>query len=84
MPFYVYVLRSAFLGQMYVGQTANLERRLDQHRKGERFWTRRAKDWELIYSESYRTRGAAMIRERYLKTGKGKEELRRLLIARPP
>ncbi|MGB7623661.1 MAG: GIY-YIG nuclease family protein [Terriglobia bacterium] len=82
MTYTVYVLHSPSTGLMYVGQTAELTRRLSQHLGGESFWTKRCKDWEVIYTELFESRVEAMRRERYLKTGKGKEELKRLLIHR--
>jgi putative endonuclease len=82
MSYIVYVLHSPSTGLLYIGQTADLNRRLGQHRRRESFWTKRCKDWEVIYTELFESRGEAMLRERYLKTGKGKEGLKRLLIDR--
>jgi putative endonuclease len=82
VPYTVYVLHSLSTGLLNVGQTADLTRRVEQHLRGESFWTKRCKDWEVIYTEFFESRGEAMRRERYLKTGKGKEELKRLLIHR--
>ena len=84
MNFKVYVLFSPSIGLTYVGQTADLSRRIQLHREAKSFWTKRCHDWQLIYEESFQTRGEAMKRERFLKTGKGKEELQRLLIRQKP
>ena len=35
--------------------------------------------WELVYQEECETRGEAMRRERFLKSGRGREELKRLI-----
>jgi len=38
----------------------------------------------MIYTEEYRTRKEAEDRERYLKTGKGREELKKILLGLLP
>ncbi len=77
--FYVYVLRSQTTGRLYTGSTWDLHRRLNEHAQGLSFSTRRGGPWELVHQEQFPTRGEAMSRERYLKTGKGREELQVLL-----
>jgi len=77
--FWVYVLYSKKLDRLYVGQTQDLKKRLAEHLQGDSFYTRRSDDWELIFREEFPSRGQAMIREKELKTGVGREFLRRLL-----
>ena len=67
------------LDRLYIGQTQDLEKRLAEHRQGDSFYTRRSHDWELVYQEELQSRGRAMLREKELKTGVGREFLRRLL-----
>ncbi|HEX7343948.1 MAG TPA: GIY-YIG nuclease family protein [bacterium] len=76
---WVYVLYSRKLDRLYIGQTQDLEKRLAEHRQGGSFYTSRSDDWELVYKEEFLTRGGAMLREKELKTGVGREFLRRLL-----
>ncbi len=71
--FKVYVLLSKTTGKRYIGQTANIERRLAAHNEGASRYTKNRGPWQLIYSESYATRSEARKRENYLKTGKGRE-----------
>ena len=49
MPYFVYVLRNAE-GRIYVGQTSDLERRLEEHRNGMSRWTANRGPWTLIAS----------------------------------
>jgi len=74
--FTVYVLRSESTGRRYVGQTNNLSRRLSEHNSIEhnrhKFTSRNAGPWTLVHEERYDTRSEAMIRERWLKTGRGR------------
>jgi putative endonuclease len=75
MAFYVYVIESEE-GYRYTGQTPDIERRLAEHNAHTTFSTKRGNNWRLVYSEEYSTRSEAMKRERYLKTGAGRDFLR--------
>jgi len=77
--FYVYVLRSQLTGRLYTGSTADLEDRLRRHNEGRSPATRHGVPWALVHSESFATRSQAVRRERYLKTGRGRDELKRLV-----
>ena len=65
MAFFVYVLRNP-QGQFYVGQTSNLEARLQRHTEGKVTWTKNRGSWEFLYSEPVETRSAAVLLERRL------------------
>ena len=58
--------------------TNNLERRLSQHNNGENRSTKAYKPFELIYFEEFKTRMEARNKEKYLKSGIGKEFLKKL------
>ncbi len=77
--FWVYVLRSRTSGDFYTGSTSDLTRRLSEHKEGISFYTGSGGPWEPVHDEEFATRADAMRREKYLKTGKGREELQRLL-----
>lgn len=76
--FHVYVLRSASSGHLYTGYTEDLQQRLGQHNHGITKSTKNRGPWVLVYSEQYLTRAEAMRRERFLKSGKGREEIEKL------
>ena len=78
--FSVYVLRSLVTGRLYTGYTSDLSHRLAQHNHGITKSTQHDGPWELVHTEHFATRSEAMRRERYLKTGKGREEIKSLLI----
>jgi putative endonuclease len=67
--FYVYILRTSS-NTLYVGQTNNLEKRMDEHRsktiKSSKY-VRSFASFELVYSEAFSTRSEAMKREYELK-----------------
>jgi len=71
-------------GQTYIGQTSNITRRLEQHNDPNFELTlhtkRRKGPWELIYSEEYETRAQAMKREKWFKTGRGREFIKNNIL----
>ena len=73
--YYVYVLRSLADGNMYTGATNNLQRRLEEHKKGYVESTARRLPVELVYYEACIEAEDAYRREKYLKSGNGKKYL---------
>jgi putative endonuclease len=78
MPF-AYVLRSLKTSRFYTGATTNLEARFEQHNSDQSPSTRNRGPWELVHQEEFATLAEALRRERHLKSGKGRDELRRIL-----
>ncbi|MCH7771648.1 MAG: GIY-YIG nuclease family protein [Bacteroidetes bacterium] len=77
--YYVYVIESKE-GFIYKGMTDNLEKRLVEHNnKTLSFWTKRGTNWKLIYNEEFDNKTEALKRERWLKTGVGREYLKKIL-----
>ena len=64
MGFILYILQSSKSGKLYIGQTENIEDRLNRHNKGYSKSTKFGIPWELIYTEEYATRSEAMKREK--------------------
>ena len=73
--YFVYILQSVHDKRRYIGQTDNLERRLIEHNTGRSPYTKGRGPWVLIYWEEFETRTEAIIREHFLKSGKGREFL---------
>ena len=69
--FYVYVLRSAFDGNFYIGHTGNLRKRLLKHNSGKVNSTRERTPLGLVYYEASHNLMDAVRREKYLKTTYG-------------
>ncbi len=81
--FYVYVIKNQ-LGRIYIGQTADLEVRLQRHNgllknKSTSFTSKNSGNWELVYKEEFGTRSEAMKREKELKSFRGREFVRGLI-----
>ncbi len=73
--YYVYVLKSQKNGYRYIGHTNDLDRRLEEHNSGMTRSIRFQIPFILEYNESYETRLEAIRREKFLKSGKGREWL---------
>lgn len=71
---YVYIL-SLNNKHLYTGHTANLKRRITEHKIGKVRSTNK-KQPQLIHYEAYLLRSDAERRERYLKTTEGKRFLK--------
>ena len=69
--YYAYVIKSKE-GYHYTGMTENIELRISQHNNSSlSFWTKRGKNWRIIYSEEFDDKSAALKREKWLKSGVG-------------
>ena len=83
MAYCVYALVSDSTGDIYIGQTDDLAKRVAQHNDPDYSITlhtkRRRGPWKLIYSEECPTRAAAMEREKQLKCGAGRRFVRSLM-----
>ncbi len=77
--FYNYVLHSIRYGNLYIGRTSNLKKRLIEHNKGLNRSTRLYIPWRLIYYEACLHYSDAERREDYLKTNQGGRLLKRRL-----
>jgi len=69
MPCFIYILRTS-ANTLYIGQTNNLEKRIKEHQnktaKSAKY-IRYFSSFELVHSETYKSRKEAMRREAQLK-----------------
>lgn len=77
--YYVYALKSRKRNYIYVGMTNDIDRRVKQHEDGKSRTTKPYRPFILIWKQEYATRPEAREREKYLKSGTGKEFLKSLL-----
>jgi len=66
---YIYLLKSRKDEELYTGYTNNLDRRVQEHNKGQVASTKSRRPFELVYSEGYKSEEDARVRERNLKLG---------------
>ncbi len=78
--FTVYVLRSKKNGKLYSGITEReIELRLQEHNSNGLKWTSGRGPFEIVYKETYTSEELARKRERFFKTGKGRQGLKNRL-----
>jgi len=78
--FVVYILYSEKFNKNYTGFTSNLIERFKSHNflaaKG---YTIKFRPWKVVYVEFFKTKSEAIQREKYLKTGVGREFIKNLI-----
>jgi len=74
--FYTYAIKSIKKNYIYVGLTNNINRRIKEHQMGFNKTTKPYLPFKIILQEQYSTRTEARQREKYLKSGCGKEFLK--------
>ena len=77
----VYILYSAKFDKIYIGYSQNLEQRLLSHNElGKKGWTIKFRPWKLIHKEEFETKVEAISREKFLKSGRGREWIHSFLM----
>lgn len=77
--FYVYILQSLRDNGLYIGFTENLKDRLATHAKGRVPSTRLRLPFKLIHYEYFINSKDAKAREKFLKSGFGRDQLKQIL-----
>ncbi len=77
--FTVYVLLNSISKRYYIGATNDINRRLDEHNRGQTTSTRQKGFWTIIYSEEVNTKLEAIRRERQIKSYKGGNGFKKLI-----
>lgn len=77
--FWIYVLESERDGIHYIGSGKNVEERLRRHNRGDYRFTKGHRPWKLVYKEALFSRSIAVKKERFLKSGVGRNELKKII-----
>jgi putative endonuclease len=77
---YLYVIRSLANGNLYVGICKDLTNRVREHNGGKNRYTKGLRPWEILRFEEFPDWASARVKEKYYKSGVGKEELKRKLV----
>ena len=64
---YVYIIKSINSINIYIGFTADLKRRVNQHNNGKPQSTKANRHWRVVYYEAYSSKRDAFEREKQLK-----------------
>ncbi|OGC93317.1 MAG: hypothetical protein A2W25_05385 [candidate division Zixibacteria bacterium RBG_16_53_22] len=78
MAYSVYILKSKIDGNLYIGQTENISRRLEAHFEGHVKSTKNRRPLTLVHIEHFDSRSEAMRREKEIKRISSKDFKRRL------
>ena len=78
--YYVYILYATRYNKSYVGYTHDVEKRIEEHNftaiKG---YTISYRPWALIHTEAFETKTEAIKKEKYYKTGVGREIIKGMI-----
>ena len=77
--FTVYVLKSENKGRYYVGFSADLEKRLQEHNAGKVRSTKAYKPWFIVYKEKFLNKILARKRELEIKSFKSGNAFKKLI-----
>ena len=86
MIYTIYILRSVKDGKFYTGITNNIQRRLHEHNTGKNSTpsTKFRGPFVLVYKEEKVNRDEARKREKFLKSGAGREFRNKILASQAP
>ncbi|HLD17460.1 MAG TPA: GIY-YIG nuclease family protein [Patescibacteria group bacterium] len=76
----VYILQSQTSGRFYIGHTKDLVQRLKDHNRGSTKSTKGRGPWKVVYKEQWFTKQEAWSREHKIKSYKGGEAFKKLLL----
>ncbi|MBI2966952.1 MAG: GIY-YIG nuclease family protein [Bacteroidetes bacterium] len=74
---YLYVIKSNVNGHLYVGICKDLAKRMREHSHGKNRYTKGLRPWKLVLTEKYQDWKTARKKEKYYKSGYGKENLKK-------
>lgn len=77
--YFVYTLISLKYNKLYTGFTTNLKKRLQEHYNGLVTSTKLRRPFKLIHSELFVNEKDAKAREKFLKSGFGRKQLKEAL-----
>ena len=81
MVFFVYILYSESHEKTYVGYTSNLINRMASHNiHATKGYTLNYRPWKVIHVEYFQSKTEALIREKALKSGNGREYIKNEII----
>ena len=78
----VYVMYSDKFDRLYVGMSQDPDKRLLEHNSGKTQSTKAYRPWQIIHKEEVADRMEGRKREKHLKSGSGREYIRKNYLAR--
>ncbi|MCO5297812.1 MAG: GIY-YIG nuclease family protein [Fimbriimonadaceae bacterium] len=82
MKVFVHVLQSGTSGAYYVGTSADPDKRLTEHNRGQTRSTRHGVPWCKVWCKPHPNRASAMAREREIKAWKSRSRIEELVATK--
>lgn len=79
MAHFVYILKSLKDNRFYIGETADLDRRIFEHNEGWVKSTRDRRPLVIVYTETLESKSEGKKREKQIKAYKGGEAFKKLI-----
>ncbi|HMG14585.1 MAG TPA: GIY-YIG nuclease family protein [Saprospiraceae bacterium] len=79
--FFLYILESQKTGNLYIGQTNNLEDRFKRHQENRNKATKGRGPWILIYQQAFNSRAEAVQLELKLKSWKSNIKVKTWILS---
>lgn len=78
---YIYIIYSKSVDRFYIGQALDVEKRINEHNTGKYSvaFTKRAIDWNLVFSIKCSSRKQAILIEKHIKKMKSRKHIDDLL-----
>ncbi|MCK9641094.1 MAG: GIY-YIG nuclease family protein [Prolixibacteraceae bacterium] len=77
---FTYILHSQQLDKYYIGSTRNsLEERIEKHLSNHDGFTAKAKDWKVVFTESFECYDLAAQKEKTIKGWKSRKMIQKLI-----
>lgn len=80
--YWVYILKSNSINDNVVGQTADLENKIDNHRSGKEENVNTVSDWHLVYSKTYTSQTKAQKVENFIEQQKNNGLIEQVITGR--
>ena len=75
--YYLYILESLSSGKLYIGQTEDPDKRLNDHNRGASTFTKGKGPWKRIFLKAHDNREQALALEKKLKSWKNPQRIKK-------
>lgn len=82
--YYIYVITSLKDGNIYIGFSRDVNKRIKAHNSGKVRSTKSRRPFKLVYLEEVANEKIALVRERFLKSGCGREFIKSIINKHAP
>ncbi len=77
--YFVYILESETTGKLYIGQTDDPDKRLNDHNRGASPYTKNKGPWKRIFLKEFPTRSESLAFEKKIKSWKNPHRIKAMI-----